>query len=91
MLYRSVKKESLKVVWDFPRGTVVKSPPANAGDTVLHPGPGRSHMLQNNKARAPQLLSLRSRAHEPQLLSPYATTTEACTPRARALQQEKPP
>ena len=30
-------------------------------------------------------------AHEPQLLSPCATTTEARTPRARALQQEKPP
>ena len=32
-----------------------------------------------------------ARAREPQLLSPYATTTEACVPRARALQQEKPP
>ena len=42
------------------------------------------------KARAPQLLSLRSRACEPQLLSPRATTTEAHVPRARALQQEKP-
>ena len=30
-------------------------------------------------------------ACEPQLLSPRATTTEARTPRARALQQEKPP
>ena len=45
----------------------------------------------NYGARAPQLLSLCSRAHEPQLPSPHATTTEACTPRARALQQEKPP
>ena len=39
----------------------------------------------------PQLLSLRSRAHKPQLLSPHATTTEARAPRARAPQQEKPP
>ena len=39
----------------------------------------------------PQLLSLRSRAHEPQLLSPRATTTEARVPRAPAPQQEKPP
>ena len=31
------------------------------------------------------------RAREPQLLSPCATTTEAHVPRARALQQEKPP
>ena len=38
----------------------------------------------------PQLLSLRSRAREPQLLSPRAATTEARMPRACALQQEKP-
>ena len=42
------------------------------------------------KPRAPQLLSLRSRAREPQLLSPHAATTEARAPRARASQQEKP-
>ena len=30
-------------------------------------------------------------AHVPQLLSPRATTTEACASGARALQQEKPP
>ena len=28
----------------FPGGTVVKNPPANAGDTGSSPGPGRSHM-----------------------------------------------
>ena len=33
---------------DFPGGTVVKTPPANAGDTGLSPGPGRSHMLHSN-------------------------------------------
>ena len=43
-----------------------------------------------NEARAPQLLSLCSRAHEPQLLSPRAIATEARAPRARAPQQEKP-
>ena len=48
-------------------------------------------MPQSNEARAPQLLSLHSRAHEPQLLSPCATTTEARVPRACAPQQEKPP
>ena len=58
---------------------MVKNPPANAGDTGSSPGLGRSHMLQSNLAR------------EPQLLSPRATTTEAWEPRARALQQEKPP
>ena len=70
---------------------MVKNPPANAGDTSLSPGPGRSHMPWNNSAREPQLLSLRSRAHEPQLLSPHATTTEAHVPRSCAPQQEKPP
>ena len=34
--------------WDFPCGTVVKNPPANAGDTGSSPGPGRSHMPQSN-------------------------------------------
>ena len=38
-----------------------------------------------------RLLSLRSRACEPQLLSPHATTTEAREPRAHAREQEKPP
>ena len=30
---------------DFPCGTVVKNPPANAEDMGSSPGPGRSHML----------------------------------------------
>ena len=33
---------------DFPGGTVVKNPPANAGDMGSSPGPGRSHMPQSN-------------------------------------------
>ena len=74
----------------FPGGAVVKNPPANAEDTGSSPGLGRAHMLQSNKARVPQLQSLCSRACEPQLLSLCTTTTEARTPRARALQQEKP-
>ena len=32
----------------FPGGTVVKNPPANAGDTGSSPGPGRYHMPQSN-------------------------------------------
>ena len=75
----------------FPGGTVVKNLPANAGDKGSSPGPGSSHMPRNNEACAPQLLSLRSRAQKPQLLSPRAPTTEARAPRARAPQQEKPP
>ena len=49
---------------------MVKNPPANAGDTGSSPGPGRSHMPRSNYACAPQLLSLCSRAFEPQLLKP---------------------
>ena len=64
---------------DFPCGTVVKNPPANAGDTGSSPALGRSYMPQSNKAC------------EPQLLSPCATTIEACAPIAHAPQQEKPP
>ena len=33
---------------DFPGGLVVKNPSANAGDMVLIPGLGRSHMLWSN-------------------------------------------
>ena len=33
---------------DFPGGTVVKNPPANAGDTGSSPGPGRSHVPWSN-------------------------------------------
>ena len=40
--------ESKNKPTDFPGGTVVKNPPANAGDMGLSPGPGRSHMLWSN-------------------------------------------
>ena len=72
-------------------GAVVESLPAGAGDMGSSPGPGGSHMPWGGWARVPQLLGLRSRAHEPQLLSPRAAPTEAHVCRARALQQEKPP
>ena len=75
----------------FPGGAVVKNPPANAGDIGSTPGPGRSHMLRSSWAHVPQPPSLCSRAREPQLLSPYATTTEDREPRARAPQWERPP
>ena len=38
---------------------MVENPPANAGDTGLSPGLGRSHMPRSNWARELQLLSLR--------------------------------
>ena len=34
--------------WDIPRGPLVTNQPANAGDTGLIPGPGRSHVPQDN-------------------------------------------
>ena len=43
----------------FPGGTVAENLPANAGDTGLSPGLGRSHMPWSNWACEPQLLSLR--------------------------------
>ena len=49
-----LKEENLLVVlvekwWvGFPGGTVVKNPPANAGDMGSIPGPGRSHMPRIN-------------------------------------------
>ena len=73
---KSRNTENISVL-EFPGGAVVKNPPANAGDMGSIPGPGRSHMPQSNKACALQLLSLHSRAHEPQLLSPLAATRES--------------
>ena len=37
-----------EITQGFPRGSVVKNPPANAGDTGLTPGLGRSHMQWSN-------------------------------------------
>ena len=67
----------------LPCGSVVKTPPANAGDMGSIPGLGRSHMPQSNSAHVPQPLSLFSRAYVPQLLKPVCT--RACAP-----QEEKP-
>ena len=42
------EREIKKTVSDFPGGTVVKNPPASAGDMGSRPGPGRSHMPWSN-------------------------------------------
>ena len=47
-------------------------------------------LFQNKKQKKKKKTTQKRMACEPQLLSPCATTTEACAPRARALQQEKP-
>ena len=65
---------------------MVKNLPASAEDMGSIPGLGGPHMPQRNWAHEPQLLSLRTRAHKSQLLSPCATTTEATHPRARVPQ-----
>ena len=74
--------------WDFPGGRVVKNPPANTGDMGSIPGLRRSHMPRSNPARKPQLLSLRSRAREPQLLKP--TVLEPTLRNKRSHRSEKP-
>ena len=70
---------------DFPGDAVVKNLPANAGDMGSIPGPGRPHMPWSNQARVPQLLSLCSRAREPQLMKPAH-----CNYSAHVLQLLKP-
>ena len=40
----------------LPGGSVVKNPPANAGDTDSIPDVGRSHRPQSNEAHAPEAL-----------------------------------
>ena len=53
------KKKTLTITTNFknlrgfPDGSLVKNPPASAGDTGLNLGLGRSHMPQNNQVRAP--------------------------------------
>ena len=74
------KKDTRNKLQGLPDGSVVKTSPFNARDTSMIPDPGRSHMLQSNRACVPQLLSLFCGAQEPQPLGPEATTTEACTP-----------
>ena len=39
-----------KHTWGFPGGSVVKNPPANAGDVGLVSGPGRSRVPQSDGA-----------------------------------------
>ena len=67
----------------FPGGSVVKNLPANAEDMRLIPGLGRYHMPLNNYACEPQLLSLCSRAQEPQLLKPSCLEPRLCSRRRR--------
>ena len=42
------QSEKCEILEGFGGGSVVKNPPANAGDTGSIPDPERSHMLQSN-------------------------------------------
>ena len=72
----------------FPGGALVDDLPANAGDTGSSSGLGGIHMPRGNWARVPQLLSLRSRAREPQLLKPVRL--EPVLRNKRSHRNEKP-
>ena len=87
---KSVKKWGMQELKfrDFPGSAVVKNLPANAGDTGLSPGLGRSHMPRSTSACVPQLLSLHSRACEPQLLKPMSLEPVLCNKRSH--RNEKP-
>ena len=62
---------------------MVENLPANVGDTSLLP-----KMPRSNEAHVPQLLSLCSRASEPQLLSPGAIEPVLCNKKNHS--HEKP-
>ena len=75
----------------FPGGAVVKNPPADAGDTGSSP-PWSRKIPHAMEQLSPVHHNYWACALEPAShnVSPRATTTEACVPRARAPQQEKP-
>ena len=86
--YKSTMLQFKKKSRDFPGGAVVENPPASEGDAGSTPGPGRSHMPRSSWARAPHLLSLRSRAREPQLLK--AACLEPVLHNKRGRHSERP-
>ena len=61
---------------DFPGGPVVKNLPASVGDAESIPGPGGSHVLQNNWSHALQLLKPRASAAQQEKPLQW----DACTP-----------
>ena len=75
----------------FPGGSVVKSPPVNAGDR-FGPWPRKIPQPQGNQALVPQVLNVHSRAREPQLQSRRAAKIlkPKCS-RACALREKKQP
>ena len=88
ILFKALSKS--RYVLGFPGSSVVKNPPANAGDTGEISDLGRSHMRQSYWAPALQLLSLCSRAWELQPLNPHALSLRSATGEASARQLEEP-
>ena len=64
VMFKQLDKNPLK--GGFPGGAVVESLPADAGDAGSIPGLGGPHMPRSNRAREPQLLSLRIWSRAPQ-------------------------
>ena len=75
-----------KNIQGFPGGSVVKSPPARAGDTHWTPGPGGSHGLQSNGAHAPP----ESRPLSPELQLLRAESSQLCNERGPATEAHTP-
>ena len=48
LMFRASIKILKQMVMGLPGGTVVKNPPASAGDMGSSPSPGRSHMPRSN-------------------------------------------
>ena len=78
------KHQHPKIPLGFPGESVVKNPPASAGEDEFLPGLGGLHMQLSNEACVPQPLNSRPRTWELPLLQPTCS-------RARAPQHEKPP
>ena len=51
---RATSRGDIRIV-GFLGGSVIKNPPANAGDTGSIPGPGRSHVPQDSRDQDPHL------------------------------------
>ena len=73
----------------FPRGSVVKNPPANAGDTGSIPDPGRSHMLWGNQAGVQQPLSWCPRAQGTKTAEPTHPRAWLCDKRSHCNEEPK--
>ena len=72
-----------KDLWGFPRGSVIKNSPDNAGDMSSIPGPGDPTCLRAAKpVHRNYWACMCSRAGELPLRSPDASATEVCTPQS---------